>query len=412
MLHVRFRTAAALIVASALAGSGLLEFVAAQPAQAAPGGASIAGLQAQAAAIEARLSSDNSKSQIAGARFDQANVSYARATTALAKLKVQLAADKIREQTAMARVQKTAVESYVLGDSTTAQYGAMLSKGVADIGTVAAYAGAVTGSLHSALVTLQRATSSLAASEASQRATVAQAQGDIAMASAARTQALQLAAHQRNALGQVKGNLASVLAAQARAEAAAAAQRAAQARAAKQAVALAQAQAQAQAAAAVAASAAAASPGGSTAADATAAAASAAAAIATSAPVVATAGSGGGATAAASAETYLGVPYVWGGANSSGLDCSGLTMLAWRSAGVRIDHSAYLQYKESTPVSMNALQPGDLLFYYFVGDGADPVTHVAMYVGNNTVIQAPETGQYVSYHALYTYGLVGAGRPG
>jgi peptidoglycan DL-endopeptidase CwlO len=79
---------------------------------------------------------------------------------------------------------------------------------------------------------------------------------------------------------------------------------------------------------------------------------------------------------------------------------------------VALPHSAYLQYKQSTPVSLSALRPGDLLFYFFVGDGADPVTHVAMYVGSGMVIQAPETGQTVSYHALYTYGLVGAGRPG
>jgi cell wall-associated NlpC family hydrolase len=91
-------------------------------------------------------------------------------------------------------------------------------------------------------------------------------------------------------------------------------------------------------------------------------------------------------------------------------------MLAWHSAGVTLEHSAWFQYQETTPVLLSALEPGDLLFYDFPGDGVDPVTHVAMYVGSgpygiDTVIQAPETGRSVSYAKLYTDGFVGAGRP-
>jgi cell wall-associated NlpC family hydrolase len=68
-------------------------------------------------------------------------------------------------------------------------------------------------------------------------------------------------------------------------------------------------------------------------------------------------------------------------------------------------------------VSLQQLEPGDLLFYHFPNDGSDPVTHVAMYVGSGpfgtqTVIQAPQTGETVSYAPIYFVGFVGAGRPG
>jgi len=119
---------------------------------------------------------------------------------------------------------------------------------------------------------------------------------------------------------------------------------------------------------------------------------------------------------AASALKLLGVPYAFGGAGKTGVDCSGLTMLAWASAGYSLSHSATLQWEESRPVPLEQLEPGDLLFYHFSHDGQGAISHVVMYLGSGpfgveTVIQAAEPGTNVSLGKIYLNGLVSAGRP-
>lgn len=120
-------------------------------------------------------------------------------------------------------------------------------------------------------------------------------------------------------------------------------------------------------------------------------------------------GSGAGEVALRAAESQLGVPYVWGGATPGvGFDCSGLTMWSWEQAGVSLPHSAAMQMSDVTPVSMNDLQPGDLIFYY---DSPGYVGHVTMYVGNGTMIQAEETGTDIMITPIWYQNLAGAGRP-
>jgi cell wall-associated NlpC family hydrolase len=96
-----------------------------------------------------------------------------------------------------------------------------------------------------------------------------------------------------------------------------------------------------------------------------------------------------GGRAAQKACSLIGRPYVFGAEGPNSFDCSGLTKIAWASAGVHLEHYTRDQLNEGTPVSRSQLQPGDLVFYY--GD----YHHVAIYVGGGKVVHAPHTGDHV-----------------
>ncbi len=113
----------------------------------------------------------------------------------------------------------------------------------------------------------------------------------------------------------------------------------------------------------------------------------------------------GAAGAVEFAQKMLGVPYVWGGESTSGVDCSGLTLLAWASQGVGLSHYTGDQWNETTHIPLSELQPGDLIFY---GDG---ISHVALYIGGGQIIHAPHRGSYVRVDDMYYWSnIVGAGR--
>ena len=116
------------------------------------------------------------------------------------------------------------------------------------------------------------------------------------------------------------------------------------------------------------------------------------------------------------AVSQLGVPYAWGGGNSAGVtqgirdggtadsygdfakvgfDCSGLMMYAFVAAGVPLPHYAGYQYLVGKQVPLSELQLGDMVFYSPSG-----IHHVALYIGGGMMIEAPESGSYVSVTPL------------
>jgi peptidoglycan DL-endopeptidase CwlO len=93
------------------------------------------------------------------------------------------------------------------------------------------------------------------------------------------------------------------------------------------------------------------------------------------------------------AMSYIGTPYVWGGASPGGFDCSGLVMYSFAQLGVQLPHSSYAQFNYGIPVSYDQLQPGDLVFF-------DGLGHVGIYIGGGEYVDAPYTGAYVRVDSL------------
>ncbi len=125
------------------------------------------------------------------------------------------------------------------------------------------------------------------------------------------------------------------------------------------------------------------------------------------------------------AYNFLGDPYVWGAEGEpftqadidmykgtdhdvssmrsllgrQAFDCSGFTQYVYAHFGIRLSRTTYTQINEGTSVSRNNLQPGDLIFF---GSWDDP-SHVGIYVGNNSIIEAPYSGGVVRVRALGDY---------
>ena len=110
-------------------------------------------------------------------------------------------------------------------------------------------------------------------------------------------------------------------------------------------------------------------------------------------------------TAINTAYSFLGVPYVWAGESYDGVDCSGLTMLSYNPAGIYLTHSSRVQYGEGLQVPLSDVQPGDLVFWSEDGTQSG-IYHVAMYLGDDQMIEAPTFGMTVRVTSMRYYGAM------
>jgi cell wall-associated NlpC family hydrolase len=378
----------------------------------APNQSQINATQGQVSQIEGTLTQEEQQTSILDDRYNTAEQNLQNAQSSLKSIDASLIHTRSAIEVDKRLVASDAVEAYIYGTPETG-LASMFSSSVTQTEARNQYTDDIVGDLTKAQAALENSQSQLQTQESQQQSVEAQAQSEAAQAKSLAAANEQEAAATKATLNQVQGQLAQEVAQAAVEEAqqeAAAAARAASAAAAQKAAAAA-------AAAATVAGAVGGSSSGASATNAANQAAGAAGDPVATGPIGGT-GSGDSAQTAAvqAAVSQLGVPYVFGGETAGvGFDCSGLVQWAWAQAGVSIPRTTETQWPALQHVSLDALEPGDLLFYYNL-DGDNQVDHVVMYTGagpygTDTVIQAPFTGSTVSYSPIFVEGLIGAARP-
>ncbi len=368
-------------VASTFACIGVLAL--AQAASADP----LAGARAQAAQISAQLQADGAQLDRTGTEYGLAEQHLAQLDTQIAQSDTAIAYTEHDVTAAKARLRQIALNAYITG-STSTGIDTLFSSNAAKSEVVQEYQSVASGNLSDALDSYRTAQASLVSQQQQLRAMRSQAQAAVGQAAAAQQAARQAQASQQAELDKMNGQIAVLVQQQQQAE-----------QQAQHAAFLARLQAeQAQAAQAAQATRVALAVGGT---------------VEINPPVGIPAGplpsAGGAARAVQAAESQVGTPYQWGGESpGAGFDCSGLTQWSWAQAGVSIPRVAADQYAAILHVPLDQIQPGDLLFW---NDGTSTIQHVAIYVGNDDVVTAPETGQTVRVQPIWNNGLVGAGRP-
>ncbi len=326
-------------------------------------------------------------------QFAKASSMLASIDSRVAQINLAVALTKLRIATEQSRLRRDAIDQFVQ-DAPASQLSMLFAGKASQLGLRSQYMGVILGSTSADVSTLQATRRHLGGLQARLKIEQQSAAATVSRVRSSRSAAVAASASEQAILVKVKGQLAAEIAQRAAAQARAAAIQAQQAASAAQRRAAAQVAAESSFLAATLGS----QPTGTT----------------PPPPPPTVRGSTAGAIAVRAAESQLGVPYVWGGATPGvGFDCSGLTMWAWSQAGVQLAHFAATQYAETTHVPLSSLQPGDLLFYDFGGNGID---HVTMYVGSgpygsSTVIQAAHTGTNVMFSPIWYTGLVGAGQP-
>jgi cell wall-associated NlpC family hydrolase len=120
----------------------------------------------------------------------------------------------------------------------------------------------------------------------------------------------------------------------------------------------------------------------------------------------------------------LGTAYAWGGGGATGpgagidldagvvgFDCSGLTQYAYAHAGIVIPRNSRAQFAVLPKVATKDLRAGDLVFWAQDPGNPDTIHHVALYLGDGSVVQSPESGDVVSVSPMWWDGYAGAVRP-
>ena len=349
----------------------------------------VADKKAEAAQIQAQLDTQGQKVSVLAEQSNRANLKVAEVDAALQKAQADLADSDARLQTVKGTLAEAAILAYVQGGSTTL-LGHLVQAGKDDLIVRSQYLQVTASDQRQAVDQYKTAKADFTAQQSqlqAERSSAAKAAADAASASKAAAAAEDV---QKVALSKVTGELADlVAAAQAQKEAAQA----------KAQPVFAPAPILAPVPAVV-------TPQAVAPATTVAATKAAPATAAQAAP----AASGKGAIALAEAKKQLGKWYEYGGAGPDTFDCSGLTMWAWRAAGVSLNHSAYDQWFETTRVPVDAVQPGDLVF--FSTGGVEGIYHVAMYAGDGNLIEASTTGTPIRIRGWRSADLIGAGRPG
>ncbi len=328
---------------------------------------SVSDLRSQAAALVSRINALGQQEEALSEQYDQARNQVQTLQGQVASATLQLNASVASTSRARAALLQDAVNAYVNGGSNPLSSGSSEIQNATNSLLRAEYVNTLATDQSDAIDQYHLASLQEQAAQTNLKKQTAAAQAEVRRVASAQQAVSSLASQLTAEQSQITGQIATLVAQQ-EAAAAAAAQQAARQRLAA---------AQAEAAQAQALSSSSASAGNS---------------FGPPPPV------GSGASGAvAAAESRVGDPYVWGASGPSSFDCSGLVMWSYAQVGISLPHFSGAQYADTTHISMSDLEPGDLVF------PADPGQHVAMYVGNGMIVQAPFTGADVQVVPLSSF---------